>query len=383
MARDEQLRKDLKTSFFYAVSAYRTIWASLTLAAVCLFVLICATQAVRRETGRRFHAQGAELFSIIPRYGPVLSSPRQRRALDRGILDVLEHDPSFILATAPEFLWMQKIGYGDVEQEAATIGVFNDYLRVFDLDMRFGRFITNLDSTTHLCVLGNRLWQEWARTQKDSLIGRQVQIGKLTCTVIGVLAASPAFSGEYRLDKAVLLPYHVLAQFRDDRVFTKVTIRANPARNIAETVDYIQTRLVQTLGDVSAFEISNQVLFAHAISRDVKFISIITGCLGSVALLFGSWQLLFIMITVCNGASGSAKTLGWFSRPFYLAFGIGLVAGLGGSLLGQTVAFLLSEYYGWRWQFSLIPWFYTILIICLITGLVGWRGQGQNKDALI
>lgn len=372
--------KSLKTFLVSAVDQYRSILISLTLAAVCIFVLICASQAVRRETSRRFHAQGADLFSIIPRYGQELKSPLQRRPMDRAVLNVLARDRTYVLATAPEFLWMQKIGYGEAVHEAPTMGVFQEYRRVFDLELHYGRFITDLDSTTTLCVLGYRLWQEWTHDRKDSLIGRQVQVGKLTCTVIGVLAPSPAFSGEYRLDDTVLLPYEVLTQFDDERVFTKVTIRANPARNISETVDYIQTRLSQILGDVSAYEISNQVLFAHTISRHVRYIAIIMGFLGSAALLFGSWQLLFIMMTGVNimPRSGNDRALCW--HPLHGALLIGSVSSLLGSLFGQLVAFLLSNLSHWLWQFSMIPWIATMLIICLVTGLVGWRVHSAHTS---
>jgi ABC-type antimicrobial peptide transport system permease subunit len=352
---------------------YRLVLASLTVGCACLFVLMYSNHVVKLEVGRRFHAQGSDLFSIINRYGNSSLGSAQIRRLDPRVLEVLKRDRSFILEVAPEYHRTEKVLYRDAEAEMSVIGVSASFRHVFDLNVQYGRFFTELDSAGDYCLVGNRLWKRWARGSSDSLIGQSVQIGKQVCRIIGVLSPSPTVSGEYRLDDALLMPYYTMMQFHTEKEFTKVTLAANPARNIAETADYIHGRLTQLAGDISAYEINNQTLFARKIAQSIKYISVIAGGLASMALLFGTWQL-YLMMLLGKGhhavsVNGKRDLLYYMS----LALRIGLLTSLGGVMVGQGLAWLISALNGWVWQFALMPIVLTTLIAGLLTAFIGWR----------
>lgn len=352
---------------------YRMVLASLTVGCACLFVLMYSNHVVKLEVGRRFHAQGSDLFSIINRYGNGNLGAAQIRRLDPSTLDVLKRDPSFILGVAPEYHRTEKIRYRDAEMEMSAVGVSAAYGDVFDLHMQHGRFFSELDSTSDFCLIGYRVWKKWSTGPSDSLLGQSLQIGRQVCKIIGVLSPSSAVSGEYRLDESVLMPYYTMMQFHTDKEFTKVTLAANPARNITETADYIQSRLTQLSGDISAYEISNQTLFASRIAQRIKYISVIAGGLASMALLFGTWQLYLILILEKVVSESAAEPRRKASYYLSRALANGLITSAGGVLLGQILAWKIGSLSGWVWQFAVWPVLMTLLLASLLTVFIGWR----------
>jgi len=195
-----------------------------------------------------------------------------------------------------------------------------------------------------------------------------------------VLAPSPALSGTYRLDDAVLLPYYTMMQFSKEKEFTKVTLAAQPSRAIAETADYIQTKLTQLVGDISTYEISNQVLFAHRIAQSMRFISIFAGGLAGMALLFGAWQLYLILILEKNTA-GPVNVEKPAGRSVVVrSLLIGAMTSLGGMLIGQVVVWIIGNLNNWIWQLDPAPILLTVLIGCALTGFIGWRVQSTASS---
>jgi putative ABC transport system permease protein len=357
---------------------YRLVLTSLMVGCACLFVLMYSNHVVKLEVGRRFHAQGSDLFSIINRHGNSSLGSRQIRRLDPSILDVLKRDPAFILEVAPEYYRTERVQYRDAELEMSVIGVSASYRKVFDLNLQYGRFFSELDSTGNFCLIGNRLWKRWARGSSDSLIGQNVQIGKQLCKIIGVLAPSPTVSGEYRLDDAILMPYYTMMQFHTEKEFSKVTLAANPARNIGETADYIHLRLTQLAGDISTYEINNQSLFASKIAQSIKYISVIAGGLASMALLFGTWQLYLILILEKIASAPFADEKRNLAHYMARALINGLLTSISGVILGQIIAWLIGSLNGWVWQFAVLPVLLTILIASLLTTFIGWRVHSRS-----
>lgn len=354
---------------------FRLVLISLILGCTCLFVLLYSNNVVRRETARRFHSEGADLFSIIHRHGKSGRGASQIRRLQPFLLNVLKRDPSFIAGVTTESHRLESVRYQGNEIETAVIGVTAGYRTVFNLTLQQGRFISELDSTAAFCVVGNRLYKRWTQNTADSLVGRSLQVGRQICRVIGVLAPSPALSGTYRLDDAVLLPYYTMMQFSKEKEFTKVTLAAQPSRAIAETADHIQTRLTQLVGDISTYEISNQVLFAHRIAQSMRFISIFAGGLAGMALLFGAWQLYLILILDKNiaGPANLDKPAG--RSMVVRSLLIGAMTSLGGVLIGQGVVWIIGNLNNWIWQLDPAPILLTVLIGCALTGFIGWRVQ--------
>ncbi|NLP10272.1 ABC transporter permease, partial [bacterium] len=157
---------------------FRLVLISLILGCTCLFVLLYSNNVVRRETARRFHSEGADLFSIIHRHGKSGRGASQIRRLNPSLLNVLKRDPSFIVGVTTESHRVEKVRYQGNEIETSVIGVTAGYRTVFDLKMQQGRFISELDSTAGFCVVGNKLHKRWTQATADSLIGRSLQIGR-------------------------------------------------------------------------------------------------------------------------------------------------------------------------------------------------------------
>jgi len=358
---------------------YRLILLSLSLGLACLFILMYSNHLVRHETARRFHSQGADLFSIIPRPDRASQAASRRRPLQIATLNLLKQDSSFVIHIAPESNRLDEVRYHDFESQLAVIGIFPEYRAVFDLQVERGRFFSELDSAASFCIIGNHLWKRWARNAADSLLGATVQVGRQVCTVIGVLAPAPTFSGEYRPDEAVFMPYYAMMQFNTVKSFSKVTLAANPSRTIEETADYIQSRLTRLMGDISAYEISNQALFAHTIAQRMKLLSIVVGSLASVLLWFGGRQLL-LTLRLEKSMEGVEESRKKMASLLQKAWMTGLLTSIGGVLIGMMVSWIISSLYHWSWRFAGLSFPLTLLIGCLLAGLIGWRAQMASSS---
>ena len=139
-----------------------------------LYFVIQLGQSIRRESDRRFHSHQLGLFSIIQQNNAGKSNYSQMRPLDIECVEYLKHGWNYIYDAAPELRIMQNVRLGNNKIKLHIVGVLDNFYSVHELEIAYGRFITNLDSAKAYCVLGHALFERLKDTPTDSLIGKNI-----------------------------------------------------------------------------------------------------------------------------------------------------------------------------------------------------------------
>ncbi len=351
-----------------------------------LYLLIFLGLAVRLETARRFHSQGLDLFFVLKKNNVTKVAPAQMRPLSVDALEYLKHDPEYVYEVAPEARPSQTLQTESGDLKVQVFGVLEGYRRLHGLGIQHGRFISQYDSARSVCVLGNRLYSRLRKSVQDTLVGSGLRIGHQNCKIVGVLAPTQSFSGEYSIDEAVLVPYSSLAQFLPEVGITKAAVRANPHRPIGEVIDYIQSALRLYLGDASLYEVSNQQVMLKTLLDRIKIAAVVLGIMGSVAFVAGCLVLLRMM-TIAKVRRGNQMEIlscvGMTAKQLQGLFACegGIMAFAGASvgiIIGLLASMITARMSDWVLFVSYASLFFCLVISLGVGFAVGWFAPAKS-----
>ncbi|MEA2163334.1 MAG: putative transport system permease protein [Thermoanaerobaculia bacterium] len=240
-------------------------------------------------------------------------------------------------------------------------GVDTDYQTIRDWTTADGAFFgaDDVRSAHSVAVLGRTVA---TRLFADSEpVGKEVQIGKVPFTVVGVLAPKGQTASGSDSDDVILVPYTTAASRLSGRVrIPQILASASSAQDIPAAQEEIRGlvreahRLSQN--DEDDFTVKNQTELADAAASSTNVMTMLMAAIASISLLVGGIGIMNIMlvsvtertreigIRLAIGARGSDVLTQFLVESIVM----GIIGGVIGLLAGVIGAKVLGHFTGWE-----------------------------------
>jgi putative ABC transport system permease protein len=109
--------------------------------------------------------------------------------------------------------WGRNVVHEDMKYEANVKGLYPDYAHIEEPNMRYGRYINDVDisEARKVCVLGTRVYESLFKRGEDPC-GQTIQVDGTYYTVVGMNAAEGNMSINGQSSESVAIPYTTMQQ---------------------------------------------------------------------------------------------------------------------------------------------------------------------------
>ena len=275
-------------------------------------------------------------------------------------VEAIGREVSGVSAVAPTAGSTQLAVWGNANRQTTIMGADNAYLDVRGYAVSQGRkFVASeLSSGSAVCLLGATVQREMFG-ERDSL-GQSLRVGKISCTVIGVLTAKGESGIGQDQDDMVLMPLRtVQRRLIGNSDVSTIFLSARPDRSTQsvqqQTESLLRQRRGLDAGQESDFTVRDMQEIAATMSQATGTLTALLGAIAAVSLLVGGIGIMNIMLVsvtertreiglrLAIGASGSDVLMQFLVE----AVVISLVGGFLGIALGYGVSEFVRVYQNW------------------------------------
>jgi putative ABC transport system permease protein len=244
--------------------------------------------------------------------------------------------------------------WGNRNWQTSATGVTNDYLEVRAYTIAQGRRFTEIEITAGqpLCVIGASVKKELFGS--DDPIGSSIRLDKLSCEVVGVLAAKGQAAMGQDQDDVVLMPMRtvqrrLLGTNDIGTIYVSASATSSTSRVKAQIEALLRERRRIGPGADDNFSVRDMQEIAEAMSSATGTLTALLGAIAAVSLLVGGIGIMNIMlvnVTERTREIGIRLAIGALAREVLLQFLVeavvlsmlGGMIGIGLGLLGSWAA---------------------------------------------
>ena len=357
----ESLRIALRS---IAANAMRSILTTLgiIIGVAAVIAVVSIVQGLNFWIAGELEGVGATYMMAFPErdpHNPDLAGREIKLTFEDGQA-ILEKVPE-VVAFTPIFFRGERVRSGDRSVSPMMLGVGASYQEVVNHWVDRGRFFSDLDMRTRarVCLVGLQVIEDLRLGGQP--LGRDIQVGQATFTIVGVLEGKGEFLGQNR-DNLVLIPFPTAREIYGEDATDQ--IRLDMKARSPEDVDRAKELMTAILrerhglrpGMVNDFRIMLQEEILKTTSTILGTITKVIGAVVGIALLVGGIGIMNIMLVTVKERTreiGVRKAVGARRLDILLQF---LIEAVTLSVLGGTLGILL----GWGMGAvgaSLIPGF--------------------------
>ncbi|MBL7053721.1 ABC transporter permease [Patescibacteria group bacterium] len=346
-------------------------------------------------------AMGSNLIGILPGAADAKGPPAAVFGIE---VTTLKHEDALALKKIPHLLsvcsyikGMSTVSFLNQTKEFDYVGVTEDYIKVEDTSLDYGRFIgkQDVDALSRVVVLGSGVKKDLFGKQNP--IGQKIKINQKSFSIIGVMEPRGVVMFENQ-DQLIFVPLKT-AQKLLLGVNHLAFIRAKVDKS--DNVSLVQARIARliryrhNIKDPSKddFTIKTTVQAMDILGTVTQALQLFLAAVAAISLIVGGIGIMNIMFVNVNERTqeiGLRKALGASKKDIIIQFliesaVITLIGGIIGIVLGILIALLASiivNYFGYDWQFIIEPiaiFYATIMAVSigLIFGL--WPANKASK----
>lgn len=357
----ESLRIALRS---IAANAMRSILTTLgiIIGVAAVIAVVSIVQGLNFWIAGELEGVGATYMMAFPErdpHNPDLAGREVKLTYEDGQA-ILEKVPE-VVAFTPIFFRGERVRAGDRSVSRMMLGVGASYQEVVNHWVDRGRFFSDLDMRTRarVCLVGLQVIEDLRLGSQP--LGRDIQVGQATFTIVGVLESKGEFLGQNR-DNLVLIPFPTAREIYGEDATDQIRLDMKARR--PEDVDRAKELMTAILrerhglrpGMANDFRIMLQEEILKTTSTILGTITKVIGAVVGIALLVGGIGIMNIMLVTVKERTreiGVRKAVGARRLDILLQF---LIEAVTLSVLGGTLGILL----GWGMGAvgaSLIPGF--------------------------
>ncbi|HKR63787.1 MAG TPA: ABC transporter permease [Thermoanaerobaculia bacterium] len=252
----------------------------------------------------------------------------------------------------PMFITTAETKYGDARHQAQLYAVNRSYQDIVNHWVERGRFFTFVDEEQkkRVVVIGQEVQSELGLG--DDALGKLIQIGANTYTVIGILEKKGGSFGNNQ-DDVVLIPFSTATIIYGSQNMRALVLAfqmqdgADLDLAKEQVRDVLRTRHHLAKEDKDDFQVLAQEELLKTISKVLNYVTVILGGVVAVALLVGGIGIMNIMlvsVTERTREIGIRKSIGARRHDVLVQFLIEAIvlSGIGG-LVGIAGGFLMAS----------------------------------------
>ena len=319
-----------------------------------VIVMVTIVEGARSKVVTEFERLGSKL--IIIAYDP----GKARQAKSTNVLSGLRMDDVHAIEDECDLIQSMsaELPTGaemparrlDYEVQVKATGVEADFMRLRNLQLTQGRFITREDNEkwSKGVVIGSKI-KDRLFPREDAL-GKDFEIRGISVTVIGVLAPKGRTGGDDP-DMMVLAPItSIQKRFAGVEIVGVIWAQPRDAAMVDAAMDQVWTCLMRRHNNAPGFQVDSLENIQNAINRVLSIFGVVLGGIAGLALLVGGIGIMNIMlvsVTERTREIGLRKAVGAKRKDILTQFlieaatlsGTGGVIGIG---VGAGVAYAIG-----------------------------------------
>ena len=335
-----------------------------------VITLVTIGNGTTAQVTQQIAAMGTNVLLISPgqRHGPGASGAPNFSVKD---VHAIETQISDLSGVAPAVSASAVAVVGNQNWSTSITGTNNDFFTVRNWTIKSGRTFseTELSAGRTVCLVGETIRENLFGDQDP--VGRKMRLGKVSCQIIGLLAAKGNSSMGRDQDDCVIMPMKaVQRRFTGDKdiPFLQVSVRDGGSTTTA-AVDIrvlLRTRRHIAGNEEDNFRIMDTKELASMLTSTTKTMTALLGAVAAVSLLVGGIGIMNIMlvsVTERTREIGIRLAIGAYENEVLMQFLVEAVVlssfgGIFGIILALAASFGLTKVLG-------VPFApdYTIIVI--------------------
>nr|MBN2277059.1 ABC transporter permease [candidate division Zixibacteria bacterium] len=311
---------------------------------------------------------------------------RNRKFMTVEEADAIRKNCPAVVAVSPENHYWAPGGNvvkfkGNKANQPAIVGVVPDYLKVHDIEIHMGRFISSLDNETRakVAVIGSKIKE--ALFPYEDPLGKEIRINNVRFTIVGVRekkgnlfdddsednkVAIPleTFMKLYPWDDALTLVVSAISQDKIEEAREQITMTLRKVRKVPYDQD----------NDFAIFGQENILELIRSITQYIYIAMIVISSVGLMVGGVGVMNIMLVSVTERTREIGVRKAIGarrtnilWqFLIEAMTLSGTGGMLGIGTGLLTALLIGIVSPL-----PFGVSPLYVTLgFVVAISVGLI-------------
>ena len=320
-----------------------------------VIAMVSIGKIVEAETLRQFKDMGTDILTIRKSIGMGPSGSRQGGFRLEDVM-ALPMECSSVAQVAPYIASSFQIRFSGKGDYGPVLGVTESFLDLNKIEVREGRFVSDLDTHRFFCVLGEEQLGKLRRHGLRDPIGKKIKIGDHIFTIIGTLDRVPQGGMRpFGINEGVMIPITSLTRIAQRSMLSDMMARTRPGVHHtaakAEVESFFRKRTRS--GGVDIFSAEELI---ERMEKQMQLFTLLLGAVGSISLIVGGvgvMNVMLVSVTERRKEIGIRRALGAKRRDIQGQFLIesiilSIVGGIFGILLGIASSYLISRFSHWE-----------------------------------
>jgi len=314
-----------------------------------VIAVVSIVQGMQKKIAGDLNEIGAQFIEVFPQRDQ--HKPFDVPELTIEDAQAVQRQTTAIRDFTPIFISSGETKYGDARHPTQLYAVNSQYPEIVNHWVDYGRFFTAVDEEAkkRVCVIGIEVADELGLG--DDPIGKTIQIGANTFTVVGILEKKGGTFGQNQ-DDVLLIPFSTATVIYGPENMRALVLAFQMQEGAdlelakEQVRDVLRTRHRLGKDEKDDFQILAQEEMMEMISTVLGSVTMILGGVVAIALLVGGIGIMNIMlvsVTERTREIGIRKSIGARRRDVLVQFLIEAIvlSGFGG-LIGIAGGFLLA-----------------------------------------
>ena len=270
---------------------------------LAVVAVVSILQGVFASFLSQFESLGGDTLFVRPNYEMFKSHQEGVRRLKMTYEDALAiaRDVSQVKEICPFLMRTDTIAYHGRNDSTQIIGTTESYPQINSFFPEQGRFLAPMDVAARrkVCIIGQDILDKLAMPLQS--LGEEIQIGRGTYTVMGILEKKGGSFGQSEDDQIFIPLPTAIVQYGQDAansIFIEVQVR--DAQKMDDAVERISAVLRREhglkFGDVVDFRVFTRDEILKIIKQFTSVSTLIVGAIVSITLIVGGIGIMNIML---------------------------------------------------------------------------------------
>ncbi len=345
-----------------------------------VITMVTIGEGATAQVKEQIASMGSNMLMVTPgkRLGPGQSSSVPLFKLND--VEAITRDVGSVTAVAPVSSQSLQAVYGNQNWSTQVTGSDNQYFRVTNRSIRSGRPFSDseLRSGAAVCIVGETVQKKLFGGQDP--LGGNIRLEKLSCQVIGTLAAKGQNTMGMDQDDVVVIPlrtYQRRISGNQDVALLQVSVRQGSSTDKAQQDIWSLMRERRHLSpsDDDNFNVMDMKEIANMLTGTTQLLTALLSAVAAVSLLVGGIGIMNIMlvsVTERTREIGIRLAIGAYEREVLMQFLVeAVVLSSFGGLIGIVLALTASV---WLTGILRVPFVFNtgiVVIAFLFSAAVG------------
>jgi putative ABC transport system permease protein len=318
-----------------------------------VIALVAAGTGAQAQVAERFESLGSNLLVVSPGFmlfRGVSQGAESAESLTNDDVEAIAQLARSVSAIAPQYSVRVQVAYGSNNTQTSVLGVTPAYLSVRNWQTSRGRFIDELDLSTHskVAVLGAEVAENLFEGTVVDPLGKMVKINRQSYQIVGLMTGK-GMGGFQSLDGQVFIPL-TTAQVKFggagntslDAINVQVVSAGKVDRAKAELASILRARHGLASGQADDFTVQDQTQIVEMVQQTAETFTVLLSSIAAISLVVGGIGIMNIMLVSVAERTreiGIRKAVGAKRRDILSQF---LAEAVVLSLLGGFLGILLG-----------------------------------------